>query len=78
MRKFYLSVLLCFSLIGSLVRAQTPMAEEYAWYFPARDTIRLADDMLATLPEEVDQILQSCPSAAIRLDLGDLFWDHYC
>ena len=61
MRKFYLSVLLCFSLIGSLVRAQTPMAEEYAWYFPAPDTIKMADDLIDMLQEEVDKILQAGP-----------------
>ena len=77
MRKFYLSVLLCFSLIGSLVRAQTPMAEEYAWYFPAPDTVKMADDLIDMLQEEVDKILQAGPLAPIRLAFGDLYWENY-
>ena len=77
MRKFYLSVLLCFSLIGSLVRAQTPMAEEYAWYFPAPDTIKMADDLIDMLQEEVDKILQAGPLAPIRLAFGYLYWENY-
>lgn len=77
MRNFRLSILLCLSLSGSLLHAQTPLADEYAWYFPAPDTIRMAGDLITTLQEEVDKILQAGPLAPIRLAFGDLYWEDY-
>jgi hypothetical protein len=77
MKNILFSILFCLSLTCPILRAQTPMAEEYAWHFPAPDTIRTASDLIVILQEEVDKILQAGPLAPIRLAFGDLYWEQY-
>lgn len=64
-------------LFAEGARAQNAMAEAYAWYFPAPDTVRQAEDLIEILREEVDKILDAGPLAPIRLAFGDLYWEHY-
>lgn len=77
MRNIRLSILLCLALGGPSLHAQTPLADEYAWYFPTPDTIRMASDLISILQEEVEKILQAGPLAPIRLAFGDLYYEDY-
>jgi hypothetical protein len=74
-KRLLLPFLLVLSLAG--LTAQSPLAEAYAWHFPAPDTVRQAGDLIGILREECDKILDTGPLAPIRLAFGDLHWEHY-
>ncbi len=59
------------------VRGQMNLAEAYAWHFPAPDTIRGANDLIAILQWEIEQVLDAGHLAPIRLAFGDLPYEHY-
>ncbi len=72
---FYLLFFLC--LLRHQITAQLPLANAYAWRFPVADTIRSAEDLIAILRREIDQVLDAGHLAPIRLAFGDLPDEHY-